>query len=290
MIRCEKEDRLSWEDVFDHKVLKKDTSEFEKTDFTCDLFPMQSFDFSIIPETKGDLSHVIARLDYERNINLLTFNAVKKIQYFMIEMDGFLYMRLNFLMAKKMLISYELLKEMLLKKINVFGIKQSDWIVFTLVEELTIEGRSITKHYKELNDLKKIILNEENIAKETFNNFTMSLAKYFQRNPLLKEQNLFFMKVFNEDLKPNEDFDRIYGECLKELLKEMKGKITTSGLNIEKNLVYLIDEIWLLTDTNFFKLGDDEYVNLQRFYELRRQSDISDIIERINLAYNHFNL
>ena len=293
MIRCDKEDRLSWEDVFEHNLLKCDTSEFEKTDDTCDLFPMQSFDFSIIPESKGDFSHVIARLEFERNVNLINFNAVKKLQYFMLDIDHQLYMRLNFLMAKKMLISYELLKDMLTKKTNPFNIKQSDWIVFTLVEDLTIEGRSITKFYKELFDLKKIILNEESLAKETFNNFKVSLLKFIERKgPSFKQKFPTFMAVLNEDLKPNEEFDRIYADTLKEFLKGIKEKLMKlNGVSpAEKNLVYLIDEMWLLTDTNFFKLENDEYVNLQRFYELRRQSEIGDIIDRIKEAYNHFNL
>lgn len=211
----------------------------------------------------------------------------------MTEVTPFLYMRLNFLMAKKIYISYENLKEVLVKKVNNLGIKKNDWTVFTLVEDVTIGGSMITKYYKELNELKKLILNEVSIAKETFNNFQKSILDYISRNHLKeKQENANFFEVLNEDIKINEEFEKIYVETLREFLKEMK----TSVLKIEgslpagKNLAYLIDEMWILTDTNFFKLGDNEYVNLQRFYELRRQSDISDILERITEAYNHFNL
>ena len=94
-------------------------------------------------------------------------------------------------------------------------------------------------------------------------------------------------------MKPNDNFDKIYVESIKEFLKSVKEKwlLKNSAQSAaEKNQVYLIDEMWILTDTNFFKIADDEYVNLQKFYELRRQCDIVDIIDRIKEAYNHFNL
>lgn len=294
MIRCDKEERLSWEQVFSHPVLKTNTAEFEKSQSTSDLFPVQSFDFSIIPESKGDLSHVVARLEFERNLNLLTFNAIKKLQYFMLEVNPFLYMRLNFLMAKKIYMSYENLKEMFMKKTNVLNIKQSDWIVFLLMEDLNIEGGgTITKYYKELVDLKKTILKEADYAKETFVNFKMSILAYNQRNNIASSASKpNFLDVLNDDVKFSDDFDKIYVQTIKEFLKSMKKNISDLDCSTPagKNMAYLVDEMWILTDTNFFKLGDDEYVNLQRFYELRRQSDIYDILERINEAYNHFKL
>ena len=181
MIRCDKEERLSWEKVFDHPLLKIDTTDFEKSESTCDLFPTQSFDLSIIPESKGDLSHVIARLEFERSLNLLTFNAIKKLQYFMCEIHQDLFMRLNFLMSKKILISFQLLKDMLTKQMNVFNIKQNDWVVYTLLEDLIDKGRTMIKYYKQFFELKKLILNEESIARETFSNFTLSTLKYIDR-------------------------------------------------------------------------------------------------------------
>jgi len=293
MIRCKKDNRLSWEEVFEHPLVKKDTSEFEKSESTMDLFPIQSFDFSIIPETKGSLSNIIARVEFERHVILLIFNSVKKIQYFKNCIDPHLYMRINYLMAKKMLMAYQLLKEMLVKKINVFGLKQSDWVVFSLVEDLQVEGRSISRHYKELLTNKTHIVNEESVARDTYKNFEFSLLKYIGRHPDFKKKFTLFMEFVNEDIKPNENFEKLYNDTLKELLKCLKENLKNleGSSSYEKNLVYLIDELWLLTDpTNFFKLDENEYVDLGRFYELRRQSEIGDIIERIKEAYSHFNI
>lgn len=293
MIRCQKDHRFSWEQVFEHPLLKKDTSEFEKSESTMDLFPLQSFDLSIIPEIKGSLSNVIAKLDFERHMILLVFNSVKKIQYFMMQMDPHLYMRINYLMAKKMLISYQLLKEFIVKKVNVFNLKQSDWIVFSLMEDLQMQGRSMSKHYKDLLIFRKFVINEESLAQETYKNFEYSLLKYISRHPDFKSKFAKFMEMVSEDFKPNENFERLYQETIKELLKALKEeyKKLDGSSSYEKNLIYLIDDLWLLTDPeNFFKMEENEYVDLKGFYELRRQSEISDIIERIKEAYSYFNL
>ena len=293
MIRCKKDQRLSWEEVFEHPLLKKDTTEFEKSESTSDLFPLQSFDFSIIPESEGSLSHVISRVVFERHVILMIFNVIKKIQYFMNCVNPHLYMRINYLMSKKMLMSYQVLKELLVRKMNVFNFKQSDWVVFSLIEDLQGGGKSLSRHYKELLENKTLIVNEDSVAQETYKNFELSLLKYVSRNADFKAKFPKFMEIVNEDFKPNENFEKNYNETIKELLKSLKDKLNLldGSSSFEKNLVYLIDELWLLTDpANFFRLDEHEYVDLKRFYELRRQSDIADILDRIKEAYNHFNI
>ena len=192
-----------------------------------------------------------------------------------------------------MLMSYQVLKELLLKKVNVFNFRQSDWIVFSLVEDLKEGGKSMSRHYKDLLESKTLIVNEENLAQETYKNFEFSFLKYVQRNADFKVTFPKFMEIVSENFTPNENFEKIYVETIKELLKSLKEKLNMiDGSSAhEKNLVYLIDELWLLTDpANFFRVDEHEYVDLKRFYELRRQSEIGGILDRIKQAYNHFNL
>lgn len=299
MLQFDVNKRYNWEQVFQHDVWKIDTKPIyiEKSKNYLSSVELKNacyFDINIIQESQGNLANVISRFSHERNFCLLAFNAIRKIQYYINEIEPHLFMRINFILCKKIALNYDILQKVFETKENLLSINNDDWTVYKIFFDLNEENKINTKNYQEFLEIKNLIKNEYEIAKESLVNFFNKCNDYVLRNiDIFNEKFKDFSFILNLNLEKCEKFDKVFNDVLKEILLHCKDRIFGLDLNnckIFKNFIYLIDEIWILENPKFLEVGMNKFYDLKNFYEERREIETKDVLARIKEAYAFYKI
>lgn len=273
-----------------------------------------NFDINVIKESNGNISNIFSQIQHERNICLLAFNNIRKIQYFINDIEPLLFMGINFIFCKKIAIIYKLLNEIFFLKKNTLNFNHDDWLVYMIFIDLTEENKSKSREYNKYLELRNLTLNEFSIAKESLKNFERECKQYNQRNNNILEtemeknkikieemsiiqnkenqcENSEFWSLLNLDLENSEIFQKKCSLFISLILKNFKEKLFSmeeQNFEINKNFIFMIDELWILGNPKFFQIAEYKYYDLEQFYAERRECDLKEVVERIKEAYSFF--
>lgn len=271
-----------------------------------------NFDINVIRESNGSISNIFSRIQHERNICLLAFNNIRKIQYFINDIEPSLFMRINFILCKKIAIIYELLSEIFLMKKGTLDFNHDDWLVYKIFINLTEENKSKSREYNKYLELRNLTLNELSIAKESLKNFEKECKQFNLRNNHIFEKeneenkdedisiiqsnemqghHCRFWSLLNLNLENSDIFQKEFSSLIDLILKRLKGKlfsIEEHNFDSNKNFIYMIDELWILGNPKFFQIAENKYYDLEQFYAERRECSLKDVVIRIKEAYSFF--